>query len=257
MTADRTVAMNSSSRQGWRKVKIGNKWRDRFEGQTQTGLIEPTNVGRWLNSNFDRAQVHLYRYFGEDHDDNFTYAGRHFEWFVERGLSESGFSEIHLLAVNALSVTVPPHVTRLVLSRDSRIESLVSECLMILQKDDPPRLWTMSATELAPFAGLYDRLNAEPGMGYVTTSKLMAARFPDIVPIRDSEVERLLGLEKSETWWNHMQAIVSEPSIRYLLSELNIPESSQTVGPLRRLDVILWMEARARKLEGLTPSDTD
>jgi hypothetical protein len=115
----------------------------------------------------------------------------------------------------------------------------------------------MSATELAPFAGLYDRLNAEPGMGYVTTSKLMAARFPDIVPIRDSEVERLLGLEKSETWWNHMQAIVSEPSIRYLLSELNIPESSQTVGPLRRLDVILWMEARARKLEGLTPSDTD
>jgi len=115
----------------------------------------------------------------------------------------------------------------------------------------------MSAAELAPFASLYDRLDAEPGMGYVTTSKLMAARFPDIVPIRDSEVERLLGLEKSETWWNHMQAIVSEPSIRYLLSELEIPQSSQTVGLLRRLDVILWMEARARKVKGLPPSDID
>jgi len=249
MTADRTVAMISSSRQGWRKVKIGNKWRDRFEGELQIGLIEPTNVGRWLNSNFDRSQVHLDRYFGENHDDNFTYAGRHFEWFVERGLSESGFTEVHLLAVNALSVSVPPHVSRLVLSRDSRVESLVSECAMILQRDDPPRLWTMSAAELAPFASLYDRLDAEPGMGYVTTSKLMAARFPDIVPIRDSEVERLLGLEKSETWWNHMQAIVSEPSIRYLLSELDIPEPSRPVGLLRRLDVILWMEARARKID--------
>jgi hypothetical protein len=115
----------------------------------------------------------------------------------------------------------------------------------------------MSAADLAPFARLYDCLNAEPGMGYVTTSKLMAARFPDIVPIRDSKVERLLGLEKSETWWNHMQAIVSEPSIRHLLSEFDIPESSQTVGLLRRLDVILWMEAGAKKDDGLPPSDTD
>lgn len=257
MTAVNAVAMSSSSRQRWGKVKIGNKWYDRFEGETQTGLIEPTNVGRWLKSNFARAQLHLDRYFGEDHDDRFTYAGRHFEWFVERGQSESGFSEIHLLAVNALNVTMPPHVSRLILSRDSKIEALVDECLLIWHKDESPTLWNLSAAELAPFASLYDSLNAVPGMGYVTTSKLMAARFPEIVPIRDSKVERLLGLEKSETWWNHIQAIVSEPWIRHLLSELDIPESSHAVGLLRRLDVVLWMEARARQIESLPPSDTD
>jgi hypothetical protein len=54
-----------------------------------------------------------------------------------------------------------------------------------------------------------------------------------------------------------MQAILSEPSIRDPLSELDIPESSQTVGLLRRLDVILWMEAGAKKDDGLPPSDTD
>lgn len=233
----------------WIAVSEGRRIRDVFQGEDQSGVIFPGGFGAWLNENMDRAQVHLNRYFGDSHSDGYTYAGRHFEWFVERGLSESGFSEIHLLAVNALNVTVPPHVSRLVLSRDPNIEALVGECLLIWHKDESPTLWSISPAELASFASLYDCLNAEPGMGYVTTSKLMAARFPNIVPIRDSLVERLLGLEKSETWWNHMQAIVSEPSIRYLLSELDIPEPSRPVGLLRRLDVILWMEARARKID--------
>ena len=241
--------MGSPLDPNWIAVSEGRRIRDVFQGEDQRGVIFPVGFGAWLNENMDRAQVHLNRYFGDSHSDGYTYAGRHFEWFVERGLSESGFSEIHLLAVNALNVTVPPHVSRLVLSRDPNIEALVGECLLIWHKDESPTLWNISPAELASFASLYDCLNAEPGMGYVTTSKLMAARFPNIVPIRDSLVERLLGLEKSETWWNHMQAIMSEPSIRYLLSELDIPEPSRPVGLLRRLDVILWMEARARKID--------
>lgn len=94
-------------------------------------------------------------------------------------------------------------------------------------------------------------------MGYVTTSKLLAARFPNIVPIRDSLVKAVLGLKKSETWWDHIQRIVADRTTRDVLSEIPIENSDAQVGVLRRLDVTLWMEARSRNQGLLAASEAN
>ena len=69
-----------------------------------------------------------------------------------------------------------------------------------------------------------------------------------MVPIRDSKVETLLGLEKSREWWSPTRKLFTVPSqsLAGYLDELNVPAEVGTVTTLRRLDVILWMEAKAR-----------
>jgi hypothetical protein len=73
----------------------------------------------------------------------------------------------------------------------------------------------------------------------VRASKLLAAKRPHLIPIRDSAVSELLRAGKK--WWLPMLEVVSDEQIR-----TNIAELSKTVpadvSVLRRLDVILWME---------------
>jgi len=240
----------------WTKVTVGKTTRDVFQGEPQTGVIEPHRVGEWLKENLERAEVHLNRYFGDSHPDEYTYAGRHFEWFVARGSNAPGFSPDHFFAVNALSVNVPPSVIKNLFLKNSESWQL-HECCAILHANSDIGLWNISEQHLAKFAELYDILRGEDGMGYVTTSKLLAARFPNIVPIRDSLVEVVLGLKNSVTWWDHIQRIVADRTTRDVLSEFPIENSDAEVGVLRRLDVILWMEARARNQDLLAASEAN
>ena len=115
-------------------------------------------------------------------------------------------------------------------------------------------LWTCDEELLSdgkPLSKLYSMLRAEEGLGYVTASKLMATKFPSVVPIRDSKVETLLGLEKSREWWAPIRGLFSASgqSLAEYLDGLDVPIEVGTVTTLRRLDVILWMEAKARRIQ--------
>jgi hypothetical protein len=70
----------------------------------------------------------------------------------------------------------------------------------------------------------------------------MAAKFPDIIPIRDSKVEALLGCEESVSWWQPVLEVFA--SVEAVLNRLSTGHFNAT--NLRKLDVILWMEARKR-----------
>jgi hypothetical protein len=88
-------------------------------------------------------------------------------------------------------------------------------------------------------------------MSYVKSSKLLAAKFPEVVPIRDSKVETLLGLSSSESWWLDIRKLFLDDGevLANHLDRLPVPPGCSPIATLRRLDIILWMEAKARKIQ--------
>ena len=210
--------------------------------------IPVTEIRSWLLSdeNKQRIQNHLNRYF------TVKYSGKHFEWFVAQSDLKM-FTPWDILAVEALSVTVPTETARWVLEPNTKRDDHLAEALRSLVPGQDS-LWTCDEELLSdgkPLSKLYSMLRAEEGLGYVTASKLMAAKFPSVVPIRDSKVETLLGLEKSREWWSPIRKLFTVPgqSLAGYLDELKVPTEVGKVTTLRRLDVILWMEAKARRIK--------
>ena len=210
--------------------------------------IPVTEIRSWLlaDENKQRIQNHLSRYF------TVKYSGKHYEWFVEQSDSKK-FTPWDILAVEALSVTVPTETARWLFEPNTKRDDHLAEALRSLVPGQDS-LWTCDEELLSdgkPLSKLYSMLRAEEGLGYVTASKLMAAKFPSVVPIRDSKVETLLGLEKSREWWAPIRGLFSASgrSLAEHLNGLDIPVEVGTVTTLRRLDVILWMEAKARKIQ--------
>ena len=210
--------------------------------------IPVTEIRSWLlvDENKQRIQNHLSRYF------TVKYSGKHFEWFVAQSDSKM-FTPWDILAVEALSVTVPTETARWLLEPNTKRDDHLAEALRSLVPGQDS-LWTCDEELLSdgkPLSKLYSMLRAEEGLGYVTASKLMAAKFPSVVPIRDSKVETLLGLEKSREWWSPIRKLFTFPgqSLAGYLDELKVPTEVGKVTTLRRLDVILWMEAKARRIK--------
>ena len=210
--------------------------------------IPVTEIRSWLLSdeNKQRIQNHLNRYF------TVKYSGKHFEWFVAQSDLKM-FTPWDILAVEALSVTVPTETARWLLEPNTERDDHLAEALRSLVPGQDS-LWTCDEELLSdgkPLSKLYSMLRAEEGLGYVTASKLMAAKFPSVVPIRDSKVETLLGLEKSREWWSPIRKLFTVPgqSLAGYLDELKVPTEVGKVTTLRRLDVILWMEAKARRIK--------
>ena len=210
--------------------------------------IPVTEIRGWLfeDENKQRIQDHLSRYF------TVKYSGKHFEWFVAQS-DPMKFTPWDILAVEALSRTVPTETARWLFEPNTVRDDLYAESLRSLVSDRDS-LWTCDEKLLndgGALRGLYKLLRKQPGLGKVTASKLLATKFPAAVPIRDSKVETLLGLEKSREWWSPIRKLFTVPgqSLAGYLDELKVPAEVGKVTTLRRLDVILWMEAKARRIE--------
>jgi hypothetical protein len=210
--------------------------------------IPDTEIRGWLlaEENKQRIQDHLSRYF------TVKYSGKHFEWFVVQS-DPKKFTPWDILAVEALSRTVPTETARWLFEPNTVRDDLYAESLRSLVSDRDS-LWTCDEKLLndgGALRGLYKLLRKQPGLGKVTASKLLATKFPAAVPIRDSKVETLLGLEKSREWWSPIRKLFTVPgqSLAGYLDELKVPAEVGKVTTLRRLDVILWMEAKARRIE--------
>ena len=226
----------------------GNK-RDRYpiEAIEKHMPILFENIHEWLlqDQNRQRQINHLNRYFGGN------YSGKLFEYFAGRSESKV-FTPWDILAVESLSVSVPPATTKWLLEPDEVRDGYLD----IANKhfvDSDVTLWGCDQAligDKSELSKLYDLLRLQPGLGYVTTSKLMAAKFPRIVPIRDSQVELLLGLQNEKSWWSTFRTLFKEtaPSLAEHLDGLPLPNGAGQVTTLRRLDVILWMEAKARSM---------
>ncbi len=77
------------------------------------------------------------------------------------------------------------------------------------------------------------------------TSKLLAAKRPYLVPIRDSVVEHLLGAGKA--WWAPMRELAKDERVRTLVDHVSAEVVPDNVSYLRRLDVVLWTHGSANR----------
>jgi hypothetical protein len=186
-------------------------------------------------------QHSLNRYFGINGETE-IFQGRNFEWFLSK--SQNGiFTPFDLLAIGSLSVEIPAESQRLLLEdAGSKYENLIGACLEYVNSNHASEnlFWIWKTGN--PLETLYSDLRSVRGIGPVVCSKLMAAKFPAIIPIRDSKVEALLGCEESVSWWQPMIELFE--TVKGALSTLNTGQVNVT--NLRKLDVILWMEARKR-----------
>ena len=244
--------MNAEVVEGWKRVGKQDIYLPTLASEINKP-IPISEIRSWLlaDGNNQRIQDHLSWYF------TVKYSGKHFEWFVAQSDSKQSDSKMFtpwdILAVEALSVTVPPEKARWLLEANTGCDDLLAEALRSLVPGQDS-LWTCDEELLAdgkPLSKLYAMLRAQDGLGYVTASKLLATKFPSVVPIRDSKVETLLGLEKSREWWAPIRGLFSASgqSLAEYLDGLDVPIEVGTVTTLRRLDVILWMEAKARRIQ--------
>lgn len=181
-----------------------------------------------------------------------NYQGRFFEIFATKS-SNVEFTPWDFLAINSLSVYPKPEAMNgFLIDRVNEFNSLLRKAHEKVDALHPDQrmLWTIPPRFLASdneLANLYEALKSVDGFGYVTASKLLAVKFPDLIPIRDSKVEKLL--QAQELWWEPMAQVMKNEEIFKILTDLS--DGLQTKQPrpslLRVLDVLLWM--RARELE--------
>lgn len=185
------------------------------------------------------ARDSIKRYFSQN-------TGRHFERFAGRADARR-FTSDDVAAVATLSVPLDGEsVVGLLLTHADRLTELLNSPALPSRE---ATIWEVEPTTLAadqPLSMIYDELKRIPGINYVRASKLLAGKRPHLVPIRDTVVEQLLGA--GSDYWAPMREVFSDPEIRRSLEFVSDGVVPSDVSLLRRLDVILWMEGKARGL---------
>lgn len=193
--------------------------------------------------NTQYLQRHIDRYFGIN-DSTEIFQGRNFEWFI-KGKDQSRFLPTDFLAISALSVDVPAETQRKLLE-DS--DDKFTDLLLASIKQEADHLGSVDFSWLwekkSPIMKLHAEVEKLPGIGRVVCSKLLATKFPNLIPIRDSKVEKLLGIKPTGLWWKPLHEL--HESVKPMLVNLKGVESAAST--LRALDVLLWIEASDRGL---------
>lgn len=93
----------------------------------------------------------------------------------------------------------------------------------------------------SPLSKVYEALKSIGDISYVRASKLLAAKRPALVPVRDSVVEDFLGADRA--WWAPYRDLVSNSEFVARVDELSVAVPDR-VSLLRRIDVALWMAGK-------------
>ena len=202
----------------------------------------------------DTAVVHLQRYYSEGDDGQPRYTGSRFESVAALNPHPDTLGPADFVAVSMLSVTVPGEAALRLLGRDageiSRLLAQIPDDVDIVDAD--PAILRVDA----PAGQLWALLRrGRDGLGPTTTSKLLAAKRPRLLPIWDSFVEEATGLDTTG-YWEKFRYVLSDDD-RGLWSWLGdlrakVPAIPPTVSELRMLDVLLWMSVKAPLPETLT-----
>jgi hypothetical protein len=102
-------------------------------------------------------------------------------------------------------------------------------------------LWEANDEDLEPNSPLclmYGLLDDLPGFGSAYVSKLMAAKRPQLVPIRDKAVSELLG--NPVAWWSNWRAVLVQGQLRRVLVEIRSACGLPHISLLRIADAALW-----------------
>lgn len=194
-----------------------------------------------------RPKGDLNAYFAEPHQvrgDDPVYSGRFFERIGgggDRTEVRDRVTAEDLVAVQTLSVTVPPETTISILHGElgRRLNRQLREIPTDVALGDSEAREHLIQGAAADKA--WHLLKQEPGAGYVTAGKLLARKRPHLIPVYDSVVRCALG-EPQQVWLS-LHAILAddETGLRRRLAQLRstcrIPVEASA---LRILDVVVW-----------------
>lgn len=217
------------------------KWRERWPGFI---VAKDTST----------AVIHLERYYSEGDDGQPDYTGSRFESVAALNPDPDTLGPADFVAVSMLSVTVPAEAALRLMGRDA---GEISQFLTQIPTDldivdaDPATLRGDS-----PAGKLWALLRqGRDGLGPTTTSKLLAAKRPRLLPIWDSLVEEATGLDTTGYWEKFRYVLTDDDhGVWNWLRNLRagVPAVPATVSELRMLDVLLWMSVKAPLPEPLT-----
>ena len=127
------------------------------------------------------------------------------------------------MVVEALSRTVPTEAARWLLETNNRRDELINESQRSLISDQVS-LRACEETLLqvgGALSELCTLIREKDGLGHVMAPKLLVTKFPAVVPIRDSKVETLLGLEKVVSGGLRFEAFLLQMVSRLLSASIN------------------------------------
>jgi hypothetical protein len=213
----------------------------------------------WVVSNEHEVARYLFDYFASDTQ---TYLGRRFEPLASMAPRDR-FDIYDLAALWSLSVTVKKDGRHQLLhTRASDLNASLEKCWDAIGSDASQQaLETCDVDRLvaddSPFVSLWRQLLLIDGVGKTKASKLMAAKFPSLIPIWDGQVSTLLGGRKEGAIWRPMHELLTtnNAAIADVLREppsaglepsqqAALRKSLEQVTVLRRLDAVLWMKAQ-------------
>lgn len=210
---------------------------------------------RWpdviVDCDTDRARPLLKSYYGTRPNGMPRYTGAHFEKIAALNENPNTLGPADFLAVSLLSVNVPKEAVIRLLADEAAKE------ITRLLRAVPADVAIVDATSdilaaASPAGQLWEHLRSgRDGVGPTTTSKLLAAKRPQLLPIWDSFVEQATGLGTNDYWRKFQSVLVADDRrIWNWLVELECEISAvpKVVSPLRILDVILWMLVSAGEL---------
>jgi len=206
---------------------------------------EPEVFIPWvLDPGYEPVAAHLLRiYFGAAGTGG-PFTGALFQVIGGRGDADEWRDVVRAedaLAVSALSVNVPaPASVALLGPKAADVTALLSRIPVGVDLAS----YDADVSADSPASKLWTVLRHEVGLGPTTTSKLMARKRPQLIPIYDSVVGWVLGLKDSRGHWAGMREAVRADggALHHRAVGLqDVPGVGPEVSPLRVLDVVLWM----------------
>ena len=192
------------------------------------------DLGDWCQEHAGRIRDDFDRYFTKLN-------GRHFERFSAMG-DPNRFAATDILAVEALSVGVPPNSAAKLL--DTEAEDFNSLLRAIPADKD---LWETDPSELgegSPALTLYRRLRGLHRVGPVTATKLLASKRPRLLPVIDSVVTEVVQPPGGSFWLPLRNQLADEERRQKITQVVSCAPGNVTL--LRRIDVAVWMHGTAK-----------
>lgn len=160
-----------------------------------------------------------------------------------------------LVAVSSLAVEIPARKSIWILGLGA------AEVTALLEKFQPRdiALWSDAAdlSRESPAWELWkliqEKANACPpgysGMGVTKTSKLLAAKRPNLIPIQDSLVNSALFKRHIDNYWEPWQRLhQSNEGTQLRQAAESVRDEAgvgELLGPLRIIDIVIWSWAKA------------
>ncbi len=183
-------------------------------------------------------------YFRNEVDGRPLFTGAWFERIGNGGDRDDVCNVItseDLIAVEMLSVTIPPQTSVWLLGRGADdVERLLEQIPPHLSPQDEEGV-TLLRDDNSPLGRLWGLFRSQHDVGWVKAGKLCARKRPALAPVYDQHVKLAVGLP--ERWWDAVCDLFADEDVVSLLT--GHQEAARRVGGeitlLRVLDVAIWM----------------